>query len=197
MRARSLTKEMSLASPRSKYLGYVRLALVYLFVALLIALSRPTPLLFVLGTLLVVAGESFRIWASGHLIKSLELIDSGPYAFTQNPLYLGRLLILTGFCVMARSRYLLNWIALALGYAVFFGYYIPRKLRVEGARLEKMHGGAFLHYRASVPILFPSFTRYPGKQTPWSFSRAVKNQEYLVLAGVSLALGFFAWKAWF
>jgi protein-S-isoprenylcysteine O-methyltransferase Ste14 len=196
MRGRSLMEEMSLASPRNKHLGHVRLALVYLFVVLLIVFSRPTPLLFLVGAFLVVAGEILRIWASGHLIKSLELIDSGPYAFTQNPLYLGRLLILTGFCVMARSRYFLNWIALALGYAIFFGYYIPRKLRVEGARLEKMHGGAFLHYHASVPILFPSFSRYPGKRSSWSLSRAVKNQEYLVATGVALALGFFAWKAW-
>lgn len=197
MQHRFFTKETWLESPRSKLLGHVRLGFVYLFVALLVAFSRPTPLLFFLGTILVVAGEVLRIWASGHLVKSVELIDSGPYAFTQNPLYLGRLLILTGFCVMARSRYFLNWIALVLGYAVFFGYYIPRKLRVEGARLQKMHGGAFLHYRASVPILFPSFTRYPGKQTRWSLSRAVGNQEYLVATGVAVALGLFAWKAWF
>jgi protein-S-isoprenylcysteine O-methyltransferase Ste14 len=197
MQHRFFTMETLLESSRSKLLGHVRLGFVYLFVALLVAFSRPTPLLFFLGTILVVAGEVLRIWASGHLVKSVELIDSGPYAFTQNPLYLGRFLILTGFCFMARSRYFLNWIALALGYAVFFGYYIPRKLRVEGARLQKMHGGAFLHYRASVPILFPSFTRYPGKQTRWSLARSVGNQEYLVATGVSVALGLFAWKTWF
>jgi protein-S-isoprenylcysteine O-methyltransferase Ste14 len=185
-----------LDSARNRTLGYVRLAFVYAFVGWLVWLSRPTPLLFVVGAVLVVLGEATRVWAAGHLLKSLELIDSGPYAYTQNPLYLGRFLILTGFCVMAKSPYGLNWIALALGWTIFFGYYIPRKLRVEGARLAKMHGESFLRYNACVPILFPSLRRFPGKRTPWSLSRAVRNQEYLVLFGVLLVLGLFAWKTW-
>ena len=135
-----------MASQRNKLLGYFRLASVYLFVGMLIWFSHPTPFLFSVGALFVLAGEAVRVWAAGHLVKSLELIDSGPYAYTQNPLYLGRLLILTGFCVMARSRFHLNWVALVLGCAVFFGYYIPRKLRVEGARLQKMHGELFSRY---------------------------------------------------
>ena len=185
-----------MASQRSKILGYIRLALVYLFVAILVWFSTPTPRLFAVGALIVLLGEAVRIWAAGHLVKSLELIDSGPYAFTQNPLYLGRLMILTGFCVMARSRWYLNWVALAVGYAVFFGYYIPRKLRVEGARLQKMHGASFTQYNSAVPILLPSLRRYPGKRSPWSIGRAVRNQEYLVLTGVLLVLAFFAWKTW-
>jgi len=184
------------ASQRSIILGFIRLALVYLFVGTLVWFSTPTPGLFWAGAVIVLLGEAVRIWAAGHLVKSTELIDSGPYAFTQNPLYLGRLLILTGFCVMARSRWHVNWIALALGYVVFFGYYIPRKLRVEGARLHKMHGDSFSQYNAAVPILLPSLRRYSGKRTPWSFGKAVRNQEYLVLSGVLLVLAFFAWKTW-
>ena len=185
-----------MASQRSRILGYIRLVLVYLFVGTLVWFSTPTPRLLAFGALIVLLGEAVRIWAAGHLVKSSELIDSGPYAFTQNPLYLGRLMILTGFCVMARSRWYLNWAALAVGYAVFFGYYIPRKLRVEGARLQKMHGSSFIQYNSAVPILLPSLRRYPGKRSPWSFGKAVKNQEYLVLAGVLLVLAFFAWKTW-
>jgi protein-S-isoprenylcysteine O-methyltransferase Ste14 len=185
-----------LKSGRSRILGYLRLAAVYLFVGFLVWVSRPTPAAFLAGAVLVAAGETVRIWAAGHLIKSLELIDSGPYAYTQNPLYLGRLLILTGFCIMALNEYYLNWVALAVGYLIFFGYYIPRKLRVEGGRLRKMHGEAWLRYSAAVPILIPTLHRFPGKRTPWSFMRAVRNQEYLVLAGVFLVLAFFAWKTW-
>ncbi len=185
-----------MSSKRSRVLGRMRLAGVYLFVGFLVWVSRPTPSLFLAGAILVAAGEATRIWAAGHLVKSLELIDSGPYAYTQNPLYLGRLLILTGFCIMARNEIYLNWIALAAGYLIFFGYYIPRKLRVEGGRLQKMHGDAWVRYNAAVPILIPSLARYPGKRTPWSMGRAVKNQEYLVLAGILLVLAFFAWKTW-
>ena len=183
-------------SRRSTTLGHIRLGAVYLFVGFLIWVSRPTPTLLLVGALIVIAGESVRIWAAGHLVKSLELIDSGPYAYTQNPLYLGRLLILTGFCIMARNAYLLNWVALVLGYLIFFGYYIPRKLRVEGGRLQKMHGEAWVRYNAAVPILIPSLSRYPGKMTSWSFRRALRNQELLVLLGVLLVMGVFAWKVW-
>ena len=183
-------------SERSKLLGYFRLAGVYAFVGALAWFSRPTPPLFWAGTAIVAAGEFVRIWAAGHLIKSLELIDSGPYAYTQNPLYLGRLLILTGFCLMARSEHYLNWLALAAGYFIFFGYYLPRKLRVEGARLEKMHPGSWTRYRDAVPVLFPSLRRYPGRRTPWSVARAIHNQEPLVLGGVLFVLGFFAWRTW-
>lgn len=196
MTSRPRSRETPLASQRSKILGCIRLAFLYFFVSCLVWLSRPAPRLFAVGTLLVVLGEAVRIWAAGHLVKSVELVDSGPYAYTQNPLYLGRLLILTGFCIMARSRYGLNWIALGLGYAVFFGYYMPRKLRVEGTRLQKMHGEAFLRYSTAVPILFPTLTRYPGKGDHWSFDRAVKNQEFQVLTGVLLVLGLFAWRNW-
>ncbi len=183
-------------SRRSKFLGYLRLLGVYLCVGALVWYSRPTPVLFATGASFVVLGEAIRVWAAGHLVKSLELIDSGPYAYTQNPLYLGRLLILSGFCVSASTSYRLNWIVLLVGYALFFGYYMPRKLRVEGNRLRKMHGEAWVHYNAAVPILVPALTRYRGRERAWSLARALRNQEYLVLIGILSILAILAHKTW-
>jgi protein-S-isoprenylcysteine O-methyltransferase Ste14 len=177
---------------RSVTLGRLRLLALFLFVAALIAVSRPTRGLLVAGAILAAAGELIRMWAAGHLRKSVRLAVSGPYAHTQNPLYLGRLLILTGLGVAAKSPYGLNWIALAIGYGIFFFYYIPRKLRVEGGRLERIHGEAYATYRASVPILFPSLRTYPGGEDRWSFAQMVRNQEPLVLLGLAAA---FAWLA--
>ncbi|HEU4402565.1 MAG TPA: methyltransferase [Candidatus Polarisedimenticolia bacterium] len=180
---------------RSQVLGWVRLAAVYAFITFLVAVSRPTPTLVVAGTACALAGESLRLWAAGHLVKSVRLITSGPYAYTQNPLYLGRLLILTGLAIAARTEAYLNLIALAAGYALFFFYYMPRKLRVEGGRLARLHGAAFESYNRSVPILFPALRRHPGGEEPWSFTRMVRNQEPLVLAGILLMLGLLAWKS--
>lgn len=179
---------------RNRVLGYIRLAGVYLFIAVLVILSRPTPALLLFGALLAAVGEAIRLWAAGHLQKSVRLATSGPYAYTQNPLYLGRLLILTGLGLAARDPWGLNLIALGVGYAIFFFYYIPRKLRVEGNRLARIHGSSYETYRDSVPILIPSFRRFPGDQTAWSFSRMVGNQEPLVLAGLAVAFGFLAWR---
>lgn len=175
-------------SRRSRVLGWIRLGLVYVFVGFLILQSKPTPALLAAGALLVGIGEWVRIWAAGHLVKSVRLITSGPYSYTQNPLYLGRLLILTGLGIAARSVAYLNLAALGLGYLVFFLYYMPRKLRVEGARLASLHGADFERYNAIVPILFPTLHRYAGDRAPWSFRRMVGNQELLVSAGLVVVL---------
>jgi len=186
-----MTDDASPAQPvsrRSRVLGWVRLAAVYAFIGFLVLQSKPTSSLLAVGGLLVALGEWVRIWAAGHLVKSVRLITSGPYSYTQNPLYLGRLLILTGLAVAARSVAYLNLVALGLGYLVFFLYYMPRKLRVEGARLARLHGADFERYNASVPILFPALRRYAGDRTPWSFRRMVVNQEPLVIAGLVVVL---------
>jgi protein-S-isoprenylcysteine O-methyltransferase Ste14 len=182
-------------SERSKILGWVRLALVYAFIAALVLVSRPTPALLACGAALVILGEAMRVWAAGHLVKSVRLITSGPYAYTQNPLYLGRLLILTGLGIAARQEAYLNLLALAIGYAIFFFYYIPRKLRVEGARLARLHGAQFEAYHRAVPILFPSTQRYAAAGAErWSFPQMVRNQEPLVAAGLFLVLGLLTWR---
>ena len=179
---------------RSRILGWIRLAMVYAFVAALVSVSRPTPALIAAGAVFALSGQALRLWAAGHLTKSVRLITSGPYAYTQNPLYLGRLMILTGLAIAARTQGYLNLVALAFGYAVFFVYYIPRKLRVEGGRLSRLHGPAFEEYRASVPVLFPSGHRYPGGHAAWSFRLMVRNQEPLVAGGVILVLALLICK---
>lgn len=177
-------------SQRSKILGWIRLALVYAFVAALLVVSRPTVPLFAAGAVLVAAGGAVRLWAAGHLVKSVRLVTSGPYAYTQNPLYLGRLLILTGLGIAARGPAYVNLVALAIGYAIFFFYYMPRKLRVEGGRLARLHGSDFEAYHGAVPILFPSARRYPAaSRDPWSFRRMALNQEPLVAGGLLIVLG--------
>jgi protein-S-isoprenylcysteine O-methyltransferase Ste14 len=182
------------APRRSRALGRVRLGLLYLFVAALVALARPTPAFLLGGAIVALLGEGVRLWAAGHLQKSIRLVTGGPYAHTQNPLYLGRLLIWTGLGMAARTELYLNLAAVAAGHAVFFYYYLPRKRHIEGLRLARRHGKAFEVYRHRVPVLFPSLRRYPGTGERWSFRRMVSNQEPLVLAGLLAALGVLAWK---
>ncbi len=179
---------------RSQWLGRVRLLAVYLFIAALVILARPTPILVAVGAGLAFLGESIRLWAAGHLRKSVRLATSGPYARTQNPLYLGRLLILTGLGLAATNPWGINYVALLVGYAVFFFYYIPRKLRVEGDRLARIHGESYERYRRSVPILLPSMRSFPGERASWSFAQMVRNQEPLVLLGLLATFAFLVWK---
>ena len=181
--------------PYNRTLGLIRIVLVYCFVAALVWTSKPTPALVAAGAVFVVLGESFRIWAAGHLLKSKELAVSGPYRYTQNPLYFGRLSILTGFCLMARLPYHANLGVLATGWAVFFLYYLPRKIRVEGARLKLLHGEAWESYFQSVPVIFPRLRPYGVNIRGWDMSRFKRNREHWMIVGVLAVSVFFLVRA--
>lgn len=181
----------------NRSVGLVRLVAVYALVAALAILSQPTPLGVSSGFAFIVLGEAVRFWAAGHLRKTVELTTSGPYRYTRNPLYLGRLLIFTGLCIMARLPWGLNWALLLFGYTVFFGYYLRRKERVEPARLRQFHGEAFDRYHRAVPALFPALRPWDGGQLAgWSSDRMLRNREHwMVLALLALSL-FMLWRAY-
>jgi protein-S-isoprenylcysteine O-methyltransferase Ste14 len=174
----------------------VRVTSVYVLVAIMLWLARPTPLSVSIGFLFVAAGEAVRFWAAGHLRKTIELITSGPYRYTRNPLYLGRLLIFTGVCIMALLPYAINWIVLVLGYAIFFGYYLRRKERVEPARLRQTHGEPYERYFKAVPALFPTLKPYPeGASIGWSSDRMLRNREHWMVIGLSVISAFMLWRS--
>ena len=142
---------MSQRSP----LGIARVVVVYLFVAALVWISQPTPLLVAIGLPFVVTGEAVRFWAAGHLLKSKELAVSGPYRYTQNPLYLGRFLILTGFCLMAYLPVRVSGIAIpgtfwsSRSATASFFYPAPQG-PIEGSRLAELTAGPGAVPTASV-----------------------------------------------
>jgi protein-S-isoprenylcysteine O-methyltransferase Ste14 len=176
--------------------GLLRLLAVYALVGLLLYFARPTLAGVAAGLVLVILGESVRFWSAGHLRKTTELVTSGPYRYTRNPLYLGRLLIFSGLCVMARLPYGIHWAVLAAGWLVFFGYYLPRKERVEPARLREAHGESYERYRLAVPALFPALRPYPDAPLqPWSVRRMRRNREHWMVAGLLAVSLYLIWKA--
>ena len=147
--------------------------------------------------MIVVLGEAIRVWAAGHLAKTVELITSGPYRHVRHPLYLGRLLIFSGLCVMASLPYGANWMLLAAGYGLFFGYYLRRKERVEPERLAQVHGEAYLRYHAAVPALLPTGRPYAqNSPSRWSLRRLLRNREHWMVGGLLLVSALLLWKAY-
>jgi len=165
---------------------------VYLLIVLLIWLATPVLLWFVVGLLIVVAGEAVRVWAAGHLYKNERVITSGPYAYVKNPLYLGTFLIMVGFCVMASS-----YLFLVVGLVVFVAYYAPFKQRRESGRLHERFGESWARYDREVPAYLPRFTPYPHRERqPWSREAFVRNDEHGTVLAVIVGAAALAGRLW-
>lgn len=155
---------------------------IYAAIGVLVVLAHPRVVWFVPGLILVIAGEAIRVWAAGHLRKTKEVTTTGPYAYVKNPLYLGTLLILVGFCLMAA-----NWWLMGVGLAVFIVYYAPFKKKREGGRLREKFGEAWDDYDMAVPDYLPRFTPYEKRGTRrWAWDMFTENSE----DGTFLAVAF-------
>jgi protein-S-isoprenylcysteine O-methyltransferase Ste14 len=198
-----VTAETPVAGPSHGFFAksgliMARILAVFALLAILATWARPTPLDIWVGLPLVVAGGLLRAWSVGYLLKTRQLAITGPYAFTRNPLYLGRLLLFTGFAIMATLPSRANLGILAGGLAIFFIYYMPRKERIECARLRQTHGEEYARYQAAVSALFPRLTPYRGTGdagSGWQWSRFHRNREYMMLILEAGLVGLFAARA--
>ncbi len=169
-----------------------RLLAVYALVLVALWFARPTGSSILLGLVPIALGEGIRLWATGHLHKNDALTVTGVYAYVRHPLYLGTLLIAVGFLWMAH-----NGMALVLGavFALFFfGYYMPYKNRIEGARLESLYGDEFRRYATAVPRLLPRLRAYrplgglPPGESSWRGVRFADNNETGTALAVALGV---------
>ncbi len=163
----------------------VRRIPLFLGALLLVLFAKPNPAGTVIGVILILAGEAMRIWAAGHLRKNENLTVTGPYAYVKNPLYVGSILITTGFCIMAGNIYILAAATLA-----FCFHYIPYKKRVEGDRLKRIFGDRYEDYDRKVPDYIPRWTPYSQERASWSFGCFIGNSEggILVLNALGIIL---------
>jgi protein-S-isoprenylcysteine O-methyltransferase Ste14 len=153
-----------------------------------IALARPTPRLLVMGFLVAALGEALRIWSAGHLIKGGEVTQSGPYAWTRNPLYLGSSLMGLGFSVAAG-----RWELLVFLIAFLFAVYRP-VIKTEARKLAERFPEAYERYAKAVPLFLPrpwrKGTGKGGRRFSWMRVRA--NREVKTIGGW-LAVAILLW----
>src|SRR5579872_5280328 len=100
---------------------------------------------------LVLPGLWLRGYASGYVKKNRELTQTGPYAYTRNPLYLGSILIAAGFAVA-----LMSWPVGAMLAAMFLIIYVPVIASEE--RFLRATFPDFDAYCGRVPRLIPRLT---------------------------------------
>ena len=163
-------------------LGFVTAAL-YLF-----ELWRKPPHMMAIAwsLLLVLPGLWLRGYASGYVKKNRELTQTGPYAYTRNPLYLGSVLIAAGFAVA-----LLSWQVAAMLAAMFLIIYVPVIASEE--RFLRTAFPDFEEYCRRVPRLIPKPSRASsrGGQTEvlsgkFSLDLYLRHREYNAAIGAAL-----------
>lgn len=141
----------------------------------------PVPAAVAWSLALVLPGLWLRGYASGYVRKNSELTQTGPYAYTRNPLYLGSMMMAAGFAVALKS-----WpVALVLT-AGFAAIYIPVIAGEE--RFLRGAFAAFDEYCRHVPRLIPRLATGRGEtgDGAFSFSLYLKHHEYN--AGIGAAL---------
>jgi len=157
----------------------VRISLLGVILAVVIADPKLWSLLVGLG--LTIAGLLLRTWACGHLEKEKELITTGPYRFTRNPLYLGNLMIGIGVVVGARSL----WV-LALTLVLFLIFY-PVVISAEKQKMKQLFPEEYTTYKEEVPLFFPTFSPSLRSQNiRFQWSKYKKNKEYRALIGAAV-----------
>ncbi|SDF98112.1 Protein-S-isoprenylcysteine O-methyltransferase Ste14 [Terriglobus roseus] len=160
----------------------IRVPLGFVFAALFLWLARPSFLSLALSLLLVVPGLWLRGYAAGYVKKNAELTQTGPYAYTRNPLYLGSVMAAFGFAFASRRWELV--VLLALLFVVIYG---PVILSEE--RFLRGHFADFDEYASRVPRLLPRFTPAPAPagQTSAGFDaeRYKKHREYNSVMGAA------------
>jgi protein-S-isoprenylcysteine O-methyltransferase Ste14 len=160
---------------------------IFIGAILLVIFAKPSLPGIGVGMILILLGEALRIWAAGHLQKNEILTVTGPYAYVKNPLYIGTILITTGFCIFSDNIYLLTAVTFA-----FCFHYIPYKKRIEGERLRKIFGNRYEDYDQKVPEYLPRWTPYSTGKVCWKFKNFVENSEegilLIIIAGILLIL---------
>ncbi len=161
-------------------LGFLTAA-IYLFE---LARRAPVPAAVAWSLLLVLPGLWLRAYAAGYVKKNRELTQTGPYARTRNPLYLGSMLMAFGFAVA-----LLSW-PVALVLAIMFAViYIPVIASEE--RFLRATFPEFADYCRRVPRLiprlFPSNSSAKGNvRGAFALSLYLKHREYNAAIGAAL-----------
>ena len=163
-------------------LARLRVPLGFLFGAMALYLARPTWRSIAIGMAVGASGQIIRLWAAGHLEKSREVTQSGPYRYMRHPLYVGSSLMAVGLAVATRS-----W-PVTLLIAVYMVATLTAAIRTEEAFLRGRFGDEYDAYAAN---------RAPASARRFSFVRAWRNREYRALAGFALAIALLVAKAAF
>lgn len=121
----------------------------YWIVIVGLLVMKPTPGLFLAGSIAIVVGAAIHLWAKGCLRQDRELTTRGPYAFVRHPFYLANALIDGGILMLAANL----WMAAAV--VPLWAWIYARTIRREDARMRELFGSLAVLYQRCVPAFVP------------------------------------------
>lgn len=129
-------------------------------------------------------GIALRFWSICHIAgrKSKIIVDTGPYALTRNPLYVGTFLIAFSEAAFLKSVW---WL---LGLAVVVVYYNRVVVPFEEQKLAAKLGAHFDEYAARVPRWLPRFDRHCLQSVEVSDYSAIRREFQCLLCWVIVPL---------
>jgi protein-S-isoprenylcysteine O-methyltransferase Ste14 len=154
----------------TRKLARARVPLGFAFGLIALWLATPTPAFLEIGLPIALIGEALRVWAAGHLEKSREVTQSGPYRLFRHPLYVGSSLMGAGLAVAAGS------LTVTLLVLIYLASTLSAAVRTEEAFLRTRFGSDYDEYKAG--------RTQPPVLRRFSLARAVRNREYRALIGV-------------
>lgn len=178
----------------------------FLFPVFYAVLLIPSPNIFpdnylalIIGLIIIIIGIGVRAvtiglvyiirGGSNRKIYAERLVTEGIYKICRNPMYLGNIVLITGFGVFANSL-LFSLILVPL----FFLFYLAI-IKAEEDFLIRKFGFQFVEYRNSSNALFPKFSlvkqAFQGHQ--FNFKRVINkehNSLFLYLSGILLLLWY-------
>jgi protein-S-isoprenylcysteine O-methyltransferase Ste14 len=166
----------------TRKLARARVPLGFVFGIVVLWLASPTPLLLLIGLPIALIGEALRVWAAGHLEKSREVTQSGPYRLFRHPLYVGSSIMGVGLAVAAGS------VVVTLLVLIYLVMTLSAAVRTEEAFLRTRFGGDYDAYKSGRPA--------PIANRRFSLERAMRNREYRALIGVFVVALVLCAKWW-
>jgi len=167
-------------------LARLRVALGWVFGALVLVLAQPTSTSLAIGMSIAACGEALRVWAAGHLNKAREVTTSGPYRWVGHPLYVGSTIMGAGLAVACAS------VPVAALIGVYLATTVTAAIASEEAYLRRAFGEQYDLYKQGVAAKRASAGAVARR---FSLRLAIANREYRAVVGLAIVILLLALKA--
>lgn len=158
-------------------------------IAFLWIVARTTEAWLLAGCAVAFLGAAIRIWALRHSgpktrthrkIRVDDLVVTGPYSITRNPLYIGNFVISLGIGVASGQPLVLP--VLLVVFVLQYAFII----RAEEEFLEGELGDTYREYKERVPRVFPRLGGYRGGERRYGWMEILPRELNTITATESI-----------